>query len=272
MNIKTNLVLSGGGIKGIAHVGALYALDNLGLLQHITHYAGTSVGSLIIGLHIIGFSPLELYEFIKKFNFDELKNMNIGNIVNYGLDTGVKMEYVIKMLMTSKGINDNITLLDLYKITNKHVTFVSVCVNTMKLCYLSHEKYPTLEFSKAIMMSLAIPLIFCPIKYNDDMYVDGACINNFPINLFEIDKTIGIIIIDSKERVDINDFETYLLRVLKCISMSNDFSICKLFKGKIIEINANNINSVDFNLSNNLKDELFLIGYDSIVNNVEKLI
>ena len=66
---KTKLVLSGGGIKGIAHVGALYALDKLDILNNITEFAGTSVGSLVLALYVIGYKPVEMYEFIKAFNF-----------------------------------------------------------------------------------------------------------------------------------------------------------------------------------------------------------
>lgn len=273
---KKYIVLSGGGIRGIAHIGALYALEKLDVLKHITHFAGTSVGSLIIGLYVIGYTPIELYEFIKVFNFKEVKHIDINNIPNFGLDTGSKMEYVIKRLIVNKGLNENITLQELYNITKKHLIFTTVCINTIQACYISHEEYPQMELSKVIMMSLAIPIIFCPIIYENNMYVDGGCLDNFPICVFQnnIKETIGIIIIDSTDRVEINDFETYLFRVVKCIGhgLHGSYKLHKHYINSTIEINANFVDSTDFDIENSVKDELFLIGYDAIVNNLEKLV
>ncbi len=271
---KTKLVLSGGGIKGICHVGALYALDKLDLLNNILEFAGTSVGSLIIALYVVGYKPIEMYEFIKAFNFDELKNMDINNIYLFGLDTGTKLEYVIRRLITNKGFNDNITLQELYDITKKKIIFTTVCVNNMKVCYLSHDNYPSLGVVKAILMSLSIPLIFCPIIYENDMYVDGGCLDNFPMNVFKnnMNETIGILITDSKVRIEINDFETYMFRVLKCVANGLTGGIHNNYEKYTVEINIDFINSIDFDIDEAIKDKLFLVGFDTVISNLEKLI
>jgi NTE family protein len=278
MNNKTNLVLSGGGIKGVTHIGALYALEKLDILQHITHFAGTSVGSLIIGLYAVGYTPLELFEFSKAFDFKEMKCIDINNIQNYGLDDCSKIQYVIKRLIMNKKIAENITLQVLYDITKKHLTFTTVCVNTMKSCYISHETHPQLELVTAIQMSLAIPLIFCPVIYENNMYIDGGCLDNFPISVFKdnMENTIGLIIIDSNERIDINDLETYFIRVFKCIAngVSGAYShkLHEKCEKCTIEIDASIINSIDFDINDTTKDELFLIGYDTVLNNLDKLV
>lgn len=270
---KKNIVLSGGGIKGISLVGALYALEKLDILREIVNFAGASVGSLIIGLLVIGYSPLELYEFIKVFDFTEAKGIDINNIQNFGLDTGSKIQYIIKRLITNKSHSENITLQELYDFTKKHITFTTVCVNTMKVCYISHENYPHLELVKAIMMSLAIPLIFCPVIHENNMYIDGGCLDNFPICVFKNDmkSTFGILIMDPIERIEIDNFETYLIRVVKCIANGSYKNKLNKYKN-IIEINAEIINSVDFDIDDKMKDNLFLIGYDAVVNNLDKLI
>lgn len=276
MTDKKNIILSGGGIKGIAHIGSLYALEQLKILPDITHFAGTSVGALIIGLFAVGYSPVELYEFIKVFNFVEVKHIDINNIPNFGLDTGLKMQYVIKRLIINKGLNENITLQELYNITKKHLTFTTVCINTIKACYISHENYPNLELVKAIMMSIAIPIIFCPVIHEDNMYIDGGCLDNFPIGLFEHDitNTIGIIILDPNERVEINDFETYLFRVVKCVGygLHGSYKLNKYYVNSTVEINAEFVDSTNFDIDDDTKDKLFLVGYDAIVNNLEKLV
>ena len=67
---KIGLVLSGGGAKGIAHIGVLKAIDSAGL--KIDYVTGTSMGSIIGGMYSIGYSGNEIEKITKKLNWDEL--------------------------------------------------------------------------------------------------------------------------------------------------------------------------------------------------------
>ena len=87
----------------------------------------------------MGYSPAELYDFIKLFDLNKIKNISILNIHSFGFDTGHKFEYIIKRLIKGKGYSENITLKELYDKTNKKIILVTVCLNTMEVCYLSHE-------------------------------------------------------------------------------------------------------------------------------------
>src|SRR5438445_77313 len=69
---KKIIVLSGGGMKGIAHIGGLQALDDRDCLTHINTVAGTSIGALIGTLLVIGYTPREIYEFVLHFDIAKM--------------------------------------------------------------------------------------------------------------------------------------------------------------------------------------------------------
>ena len=69
---KYSLVLEGGGIKGIAHVGALQALKEKGLYDTIKHVAGTSAGSQVATLYASGFSQSEIREIVEKYSLQKV--------------------------------------------------------------------------------------------------------------------------------------------------------------------------------------------------------
>ena len=69
---KSVLIMSGGGVRGIAHIGAIKALQDIDMLKYIKTICGTSVGALIGFLHNIGYSPDELYKFSIMLGFEKL--------------------------------------------------------------------------------------------------------------------------------------------------------------------------------------------------------
>lgn len=270
--IKKNLVLSGGGVKGIAHIGALYALKELGILNNIEIYAGTSIGSLIISLLVIGYNPSEIYDFIKLFNFNKLKDIDIMNIQYFGLDTGAKFEYVIKRLIKGKNLDENISLDELYKKTNKKLIFTTVCINTMKLCYLSYDTHGELPLYLAIRMSSSLPFIYTPVKYKNYLYIDGGCFDNFPVNLFDKTETIGLNLLTSIDIIEnIDNLESYMFRIMQCIMYGISYNCKKGYDENTIDIHLESINIVNFNIDDEKKDELFLNGYKSVYDNLNKL-
>lgn len=265
---KKILVLSGGGIKGISHIGALKALEELGYLDKFETFAGTSVGALIIGLYVIGYKPDELLEFISKFDLSLMKSINVLNILdNFGLDCGIKIDYVVRRLIVAKKIDPDITLSDLYDITKKKLIFTTVCLNTVSTEYLSHEDYPNLSFYKAIRMSFAIPWMYTPVEYNNKLYVDGGCIDHYPIDLFKdkIDDVLGIYLTDINDIIDkIDNIETYTFRVFQCFMEGVNINSKKGYENCTILVNLKPISIVAYGLDKKEKEGIYKIGYDSV--------
>jgi len=270
--IKKNLVLSGGGIKGIVHIGGLYALEELGYLDNIETFAGTSVGGLMLGLYMIGYRPSELYEFIKFLDISKLKEVNILNIDNFGLDSGGKIEYVIRRLISEKGYSEFITLKELYEIKRKKIIFTTVCINTMKLCYITYESYPDIPLYLAIRMSISIPFYYCPVLYNNSYYVDGGCFDNYPIRIFsnELDDTLGICIRDTVNYVEnIENLETYILRLLETFMHGMTYNLVTGYEGCTINVHVESINIINYDIDDNMKDELFMRGYQTVCDSIQ---
>jgi len=268
-NEKKILVLSGAGVKAIVHLGALFALQELGILKGIETFAGTSSGSLVMSLYVLGYTPSELYDFIKLFDFKKLKSISLLNIAQYGLDTGSKIEYVIQKMIERKGFNKNVTLQEIYNKTRKKMIFSTICLNTMQVCYLCHEKYPDLPLWTAIRMSSSIPLIYTPVKYNGEFYIDGGCIDNYPIHLFknEIHSVIGILILDSNEKiVDINNIETYILRILNCVLVGINYNAKIGYENQTVIVNVQSVHIVDYEIGGEIKDDMFIKGYEATIN------
>lgn len=272
--MKKNLVLCGGGVKGIAHIGILYALDILKHLDKIEELAGVSVGGLIIVLYVLGYSPAELYTVIKSLDFSGLKDMKITNIQLFGLDIGSKFNNVIKKLIKAKKYDENITMKELYEKTKKKVTLVSVCLNTLELCCISHETFPDLEVYIAIRMTTSIPFIYCPVSYKGNLYIDGGCMDGYPISIFKdkLEETIGFLLIDSQEKIDkIDNLETYILRVLECMMAGAASKLHSGYENNTIKVHVEGINFINYDIRDEIKDLLFMQGFKSIIENPENL-
>lgn len=267
--LKKTIVLSGGGIKGIIHIGALYAMYILGL--KFNKLVGTSVGGLVAALYTMGYSASELYSFIKEFQTDLIKNISFSNLISFGLDDGVNFEKILKELFKYKNYDENVTMKQLYDKTNIDLTLVTTCLNDMSTHYINHVNYPNLPIYMAIRMTTSIPFLFCPVIYENKYYVDGACLLNYPIQYVEseLEQTIGILIKENKSSTDfIGNIETYLSRIIQTLSSSlyhNKYPDCT------IEISIDPTNIYSFELSDAKKDELFMSGYIAVMNNIDKL-
>lgn len=266
---KDTLVFSGGAIKGIALIGVLKALQVNGILDHITTFSGASVGTLIILLHILGYSPEEMLDFIKSFDFSRIKQISVKNLLtSYGLDSGVRLEYVIKRLIGKKGYNEDITLKDLFDTTGKKIVLATVCLNTKKTVYMSHESHPDIQVYKAVRMSSSIPVYYTPVFYDKYYYIDGGCIDNYPIHIFKdkIDNVIGVYLYEEKPVThEINSLETCLFEIINCLMKGADYNSIKGYEEYTIRIDLEDYGFVNYGIGIEEKKKMFSTGFNSTV-------
>ena len=102
----------------------------------------------------------------------------------------------------------------------------------------SFQTTPKMKLSTAIRRSISYPIIFDKIDYQNNIYVDGGLINNYPIELFKdnMDKTLGICIYSSITTKPINDIKTYFLRILSILSSRLQDHMASCYKENTIEI------------------------------------
>lgn len=204
--LKIGLALSGGGIRGIAHAGALKALEENNI--NIDIIGGTSSGSLVAALYALGYSPYYIYILFKRYA-NELTKLNtstiatgIGNfIINKkvsinGLKTGESIEETYNKLALKKGVNKINQIKMPIVIPTVDISSSKEYVFTSVLPEGEEEKYITdISVGKAVRASSSFPLVFSPCVYKNHMFLDGGALDNTPaleVKKLGADKVISI--------------------------------------------------------------------------------
>jgi len=271
--IYKNLVISGGGFYCFQFFGIIKYLDDNNLLKDINKYIGVSAGALINLLIVVGYKFCEIENFLMKFDFSKIFDLKFEKIFaedNFkGLSNGDNFNKLIKKFLIKKDLDENITFIELYKKTNKYIIIGVTNISEDKVEYLNHENYPDLPIYLALRMTCCIPVIFDPIIYKDNYYIDGCLKDNFPIQLIpeeELKYTIGIAIYPYKNKYDIKEMLTikYLFHLYRTVSSSylkdkidKYKDLCKLFN-----VTITNENFINYKIDENNRKELFNLGYE----------
>ncbi len=249
-----NLVISGGGFKTFGLLGALkYYEEKLGNLKMFDNYLGCSAGSFICLFLCLEYNINEIIENLKDFYYkSKLKTkIKLENIINFFEDYGLLdnnfLDDLIEDLLKRKFNKKDITFIEFSKITGKNL--IINASNLTEKCeeYFNVDRSPEMSIKLAIKISMCVPLIFKPIKYEENIYIDGGLYNNFPINYFKLNKieTLGLTLKNNKNE-KINSFSSY------CLSMINSV-LQKLIDNETNKIEMNNI----FELSLSETEDLF---------------
>jgi len=271
--IYDTLCLSSGGVYGLAYIGALdYLVDeNIIYLDKINNYVGTSIGSLILFFIVIGYNIKEINEIIINLNFSKLQSeINIENVLlNNGINDGSKFIILLKFFLKKKLNKNDITFNELYLKLNKNFTVIGTNYSKGEEAIFNYIKTPDMSIITAIRISISVPIIFTPVLYKDEYYIDGALTNTFPINHCNQETTIALNLPYSNSyKIDnIIDILMNSIKIMsKSISCKNEFQI----SDNIINIYNEEFNSFDLNVSLETKIKLISIGRDAIIEHVNK--
>ena len=117
------------------------------------------------------------------FSFSMRSIFNIPK--TYGMNNGDIIIQTVRTILKKKNIDVDITFIDLIKKTGKNIIVATTNLSKKKIEYLSVDTYPEMKVITAIRMSTCVPIIFEPVKYYNDVYVDSFIYNNFPIDFFD---------------------------------------------------------------------------------------
>ena len=212
------LVISGGGLYGIAYLGIIKKMEEAKKIQNIKEYAGTSIGSILCIFLSLGKSSDEILEILKNNTIIDKKQINIKDCwFKMGIDDCQLLVEIIKKELDQITKKTNITFNELYIKTNKKVTITGVELQNQDVIYFNHEMTPNMNVIDAIRISCSIPFIFTPYKLDSKLYVDGGLLNNVPINVIN-QKSILILKTNSKKEIrEINNlFELLLIIINIC--------------------------------------------------------
>jgi len=255
------LVISGGGIKGLAICGVLEWLEeNTKILDSIQEIYGSSIGAYIgffLGLGI----PLKNITQIFEINLMDLTDINIELFLNeYGFDKGTKFANLVKATIKIQGHPPNMTFEEFQKISKYKLFISGTNINKAKIEYFSVDTHPKMEICTALRISGSYPIAFTPIKIGDDLYADGAIMSPLPCDLIKKeDKKHTLCIINHRSITQNNtdSFNSYIMSVISCIIDSlTDKSIESM--RHIIQLNYP-LHSMNFSIS--IEEKITLIEY-----------
>lgn len=187
------VALAGGGIRGIAHVGVLKALEENGI--KVEAIGGTSAGSIVAALYAMGYKPYYIYVLFKKYaqeiiNIGNVPIINgIGNFVKSkkigisGLNDGISLEKMCNELALKKGVKVigdiemplAIPAVDIQEA--KEYIFTNCAPRNNP-----YDNYITeIGIGKAVRASSSFPAAFCPCEFKNHMFMDGGVLDNIPV-------------------------------------------------------------------------------------------
>lgn len=159
--IKIGVALSGGGVRGISHLGVLKGLNEAGILP--TQISGSSAGAIAGAMYCQGYEPDEVLKIIVETNFFKF----IRPAISW---TGIlKMDTVESLFKTYLGHND-------FGMLKTPLSVAATDINKGKVVYFSEG-----ELIKPILASACIPGMFEPIVIGGKHLVDGGVLNNLPV-------------------------------------------------------------------------------------------
>ena len=191
--MKLGLSLSGGGIKGFSHIGAIKALEEANI--KFDYISGTSSGSIVAALYACSYTTEEIYNIFKKY-VNEIKYIDLINIKKFfknlitfkgiqidGLNSGTKIKKLVTKVCMQKGITNinQVKMPLVIPAVNLRTEELYVFSNNILENRSSNIKYiNNIDLGTAVQASCSYPGVFSPCRYKQDLLVDGGIAENIP--------------------------------------------------------------------------------------------
>ncbi|MGA8854348.1 MAG: patatin-like phospholipase family protein [Christiangramia sp.] len=239
--MKTGLVLSGGGARGVAQIGFIKALEEYGI--NITHISGTSAGAIIGAMYASGASWEKILDFFKSvpiFHYKRYARNKPGFI-----DTVKFYKEFAKFFS-----EDNFSILE-----------KKLYVNTTNLMNGKSKIFESGELIKPLLASASIPGIFTPMHFNGGLYADGGIINNFPVEPLQssCDRIIGGYV-NPLKNIEPSRLKHSYQVITRAYQISLDHQCLSKFKYCDIVLSPRKLENYSL-FSLKTMDEIFHIGY-----------
>ena len=270
--LKYTCLFGGGAIRGMAYIGTIRALEELGIEYDMI--GGSSVGSIIAALVASGYKSYELENLFMKVNFDLFKDIHLGLGKVFALSKGeIFLDWLNELLSkkNEKVRGRNIRFSDIDK---------SLVIITTDLTKFSSQEFskivtPDFEVARAIKISSSMPGLMAPYEYNKSLLVDGDLQKASPMwrlseNLGKSDSRILEFRLEGDYNKDEKNPISFINTIYSCVTdVATDF--VKEIYGQndrydCISINTGDIFFADFNLSKESRRKLIEIGYNQTIN------
>ncbi|MBO4560473.1 MAG: patatin-like phospholipase family protein [Bacteroidaceae bacterium] len=278
---KVGLVLSGGGAKGMAHIGVIRALEENGI--PIDYIAGTSMGAVIGSLYAMGYSPDEMEELIRS---DEFKTWYTGS-KDMSYQFYFKQNPPTPALISAQiAIRDSMTVIrpmvnSVVNPLQMNLAFIDVFAGASAACERDFNKLMVPfravasdvfnkksiilsngDLGNSVRASMSFPFVFSPIKIDSIIAYDGGIYDNFPVDVmvseFNPDFIVGSVVAVSPEEpeIEIPDEYDLLGQVRSMIVQKSNYNLDPEL-GVKIDFDLSTVNLLDFYKI----DEVSALGY-----------
>lgn len=198
----TNLVFEGGGVRGLAYIGALQAVEDAGIRPDVTAVAGTSAGAITAALVAVGYTAKELRDALMGMDLRMFQDGGLTGPVrvvrDFGFFRGDAFLRWMRDRVAEKTGNAHATFSDVHLTTGIDLRVVVTNLSVHSAQVLSHETTPDMEVALAVRMSMSIPLFFAAVREGEAVYVDGGAVWNYPLTIFDTEdeeterRTLGL--------------------------------------------------------------------------------
>lgn len=286
---KVGVVLSGGGARGITHVGVIKALEENGI--PIDYITGTSMGAVIGSMYVMGYSSDEVIAILKS---DDFKRWSTGeldpNYTFYYRNADPKPGMADIHFQINR--KDTLSLKSRFFPTNvvsprqMNFAFIELFSQANAVCGGNFDKlfvpyrcvasdvyaekaivYKEGNLGECVRASMTFPFMFKPITIDGRLLFDGGIYNNFPVDImksdFQPDFIIGSAVTNNPPKPEEDDL---MQQVSNLIISKTDYSIPQA-DGLLLNFDLENVNLFDFSKV----DQLVQMGYDSTVAHIAEI-
>lgn len=269
---KYAFVFGGGAIRGMSYIGAVKALENLGISSNVI--AGSSVGAIIAGMYALDYTSQEMQEIFLKVNFDLFKDIYFGFSKNFAISKGEVFLDWVREIVEKKfygdkysEVNPRVTFKDL----DKDLIIITTDLTNFKCMEFSKSKTPDFEVATAIRISSTMPGLMSSYDYNGLELVDGDLQKSWPLwalseELLNTDKRILEFRLEGSYNENSKGPVNYLNTVYSCVtSIATKFVVdtydnCD--KYDYVVINTGDLVIIDFNIPIDKRQDLINTGYE----------
>ena len=275
-NFKYTCLFGGGAIRGVSYIGAVKALEELGIIPD--RLAGSSVGSIFAALLAVGYNAEELKDIFIKVNFELFKDISIGLGPLFAISKGeVFLEWVRDLIEKKyygenykKGVNPAVTFKDI----KKNLVVITTNLSNFECKEFSKFDTPDYEIASAVRISCCMPGLMKPIEYNKTLLVDGDLQKSWPMwklskHLLNDDERILEFRLEGNyESNDISGIN-YANAVYSCMTAISTSFITNIYGNKdkfdYIVLNTGDIVVVYFNINEAKRYDLINSGYNQTI-------
>lgn len=278
--MKVGVSLAGGGIRGIAHVGVLKALEEKNI--KVAAIAGTSAGSIIATLYAMGYSPYYIYLLFKRYARDIINIRSkpiINGITNFirnnkigiaGLSDGNEFEKMYDELARKKGFRliGDIKMPLLVSAVDIGESKEYIFTNCASRKNIKDNYITEIGIGRAVRASSSFPAIFCPCEYKNHIFMDGGVLNNLPTEELKKVYTGKIISVNFESDPVYNDYDIMNIIMKTLDIMGNKLSINSLKKSDfVLTVQTDGTGLIDVDKM----DICYKYGYEIAIKNIDKI-